>query len=298
MTNPQRVLPGCLLFLAAVTAGCGKNEPVPEQKAVHDSFETRLMVPDPDLAILIPHAAWLGTEALPPLARVYSLATDVKKRKLARLLGMLAFNGYRTRESVSALSGASREKDAGVRQLAIDALFWSAVDEKDFPGYWDPASPDPAKPPDTARYNRMPFEDCRERLAQLGLEGFKGSDGKLTGEPGKHPEGKPPVPSAKIAISNMFRSETDPRVKLFAAIQTARLGDPAPFQYLVGLLRPPQEGSKSTPEADASRAKALRVLQEVTKHNWTRYEDWSAWLAEELKKHPQPGFTPMPPRPK
>ncbi|MCE9582234.1 MAG: hypothetical protein K8T20_07055 [Planctomycetes bacterium] len=276
MSLARRVVP--VLLAAAALAGCEKKTPVAEDRAVLASYEALLFVPDPDLNALIPHAAWLGQDALPPaLGALSSAVNDAKRVKIARLLEILAWNGYHSKESLLALNNLAKDRTVALRRIAIDGIFASGVEADKLKGYWDPAEFESSTPADPATVMRLPFDTCRTRLAALGVPIPKGPDGTVTGDPGRHPAPQPPMKESVSALHRWWGAESDPFLRIAAAIAALRLGDLTSAELLVAVLAPTPAGTKPSATVESHRACALRALKESTGQTYTTYEEWSTW---------------------
>ncbi len=281
---------GLSLILLAVAVGCSEPAaPKSEKDVVLESFETKLLLPDPDYAVLTAHAAWLGREALTPIARAFPGARGLKRRKVARLAEALAFHGYRSPEVVTAMKDVVGEKDLEAKQSMMNVHFWSAVERQTLKKYWDPRGNFNA-----LQQYALPFGNCRELLAALKLPGFTDGGGVLVGDKGRTPETTPPVLQAAGNLTQVWRKDNDPGVKLFAAIQAFRAGDAMAPEVLVNFLQPPPDGWEKTPQAGPMKERALRVLQETTGRTETEYEEWKAWWQKNQPRKGSPGKTPKP----
>jgi hypothetical protein len=290
-----------LLATCFIIAGCGEKPPPPEDKAVLDAYEAALFMPDPDLNVLIVQAAWLGPESVPPVVKLWpSAATNDKKRvKLARLLEILAWNGFRTPEAVAVLASMAKDRQLLVRKSAINALFASGADFQNMDSYWDPADATPGRTENPVVHFRLPFTNCRELLSQRGISIPKNPDGTIAGGAGRTHEAQPPVPAALKVLRKWFSSESDPSLRLYSAIQALRMGERAAIEPLVTVLRPLPEGSKTNPGLDSARLCAVRALQEHSGEMFTTSEQWDEWWAKSRSKPPgaKPETrTPEPPK--
>lgn len=293
MPIARRLLP--VLLAAAALAGCENKTPGSEEKAVRDSFEVALFVPDPQFESLRVHAAWLGPDAIPPILKSLAGATtnDKKRITLARLLDILAWNGIRTQDSVKALSQLTKDKAAPARLFAYDGLFASAANLSDLDSYWDPG--DPTKNVDPSKVNALPFSNCRQLLLQMKLPLPEGKDGSVAGDAGRTHKENPPVPQAGALLGKIWTKETEPNLRSVAAIQAYRLGAVDPVDAFIQALKPPPPPMKPTPAWEISRARALRVLQEVNHKDYDTYEEWQAWRKSSMPP-PKPPPTREPPK--
>lgn len=283
-------------LVAAALSGCEKQTPVPEDKAVLDSYEVLLFLPSPDLNALVAHAAWLGQGALPPLLKAFPNAStnDQKRAKFAQLLEVLAWNGIRTLDTVKLLGGLKNDKQPAIRRVAINALFASATDLDKLKGYWDPGETDPERTTNPVAAMRLPSDKCREILLKLGVAIPKGPDGNVLGDPGRHFEPLPPVRQAGGVLHQTWSKETDPALRQIAAIQARRLGDIDATELLLMYLKPLPEGTRMTPQIEVYGARALRALQECTGQTFVKYEDWERWWNSVKPAPKAPAFTPPP----
>lgn len=280
---------------AAIATGCGKQVPIPEEKAVRTSYEALLFVSDPDLNLLLLHAAWLGPDALGPVIQIWPAlaANDAKRIKLARFLEILAWNGIRTEESVRLLAGMSKDRHKQVRATAVNALFASTCNLGKLDRYWDPADATPGQVWNPGTALKLPFENCRALLAAVGIGVARKPDGSLAGEPGRPHTEHPPVQAAAYELHRWWSTEKEPAVRVFAAIQALRLGDISAAELLISVLDPPPDGVKRTALTESLRESSLRVLQETSGETIWTSEDWKEWW----KKHrPAPAKQPSRPR--
>ncbi len=289
-----------LLAALCLAAGCSKPAPVPEEKAVHNSYEALLFVPDPDMNLLMLHAAWLGPESVGPIIKVWpeAVANDAKRIKLAQLLEVLAWNGIRSKESAKLLAGMSKDRHPQVRAAAINGLFASTVNLDRLDKYWDPSDSVPGHVWNPLSTLKLPFENCRTLLAARGVGIARNPDGSVAGDPGRPHAEDPPVQGAANELHRWWSTEKEPAVRVYAAIQALRLGDFAAAELLISVLAPPPEGVKRTATTEALRASSLRVLQETAGETLVSWEDWSAWWQKHKPEAPkQPRDKPLhPPR--
>ncbi|MEK7466310.1 MAG: hypothetical protein AAB074_02750 [Planctomycetota bacterium] len=282
--------PAFALLTAVIVAGCSKKPLPSEDKSVLDSYEAALFMPDPDLNVLLPHAAWLGPAAVPPVLKLWptTVANDVKRIKLARLLEILAWNGFRTVDSVRLLSGLAKDRQVFVRKSAVNALFASAAELDSLDKYWDPADPAPGNVVNPSISLKLPFANCRELLAKRGLAIAKNADGSVAGAPGRTHAAQPGVPQAIAPLRKWWSAEPDPSLRIYSAIQALRARDPAAIEPLVAILGPLPAGAKTSASLDAARACSLRALQESTGLSLSTYEQWQEWREQNRTKPGSP----------
>ncbi len=289
-----------LLATAIFASGCGEKAPVPEEKAVLDSYEVALFVPDPDINTLLLHAAWLGPDSVRPILKIWPTVTtnEVKRVKLTKVLEILAWNGFRTQESVKILASLSRDKQPQVRKSAVTGLFASMADLNALDKYWDPSDATPERTWNPAVALRLPFSNCRELLAQRGVAIAKGPDGAIVGEAGRSHAAQPPVAEAAAAVRRWWNSESDSSLRIYSAILAIRTQDAAAAGLLVQVLKPSSEGTKPSAQLEGARACSLRALQEATGERFSTWDQWDAWLAKNrAKASPPPPREIRPPQP-
>lgn len=283
----------CALSVVAclsLAAGCGRQAPVPEDKAVRDSYQAALFVPDPDVNTLILHAAWLGPDAVPPILDVWpSAATnDVKRAKLARMLEVLAWNGFRTEASVKVLASLSKDRNLPVRKSAISGLFASMADLGTLDAWWDPGDATPGRTWNPATALKLPYANCRELLAKKGVAIAKNPDGTIAGDPGRTHAAQPPVAQALSPVRKWWSLEADAGLRIYSAILALRTKDAAAAEPLVLVLQPLPEGQKPSQTLEMARACSVRALQEFAGEPHTTFEEWSAWREKTRPKPPTP----------
>lgn len=257
-----------------------------EVKAVQASLDALVRDMDPDTDRMLPHAAFLGMDALPPLAAHVISGSGLQKRKAVKLLEILAFNKYRSAESVKALGLLASDTDAAIRGSAVEALFWSAADSSQFPRYWAPGETDPAKTTDVQKLYRLPFADCRQALSKVVKE-IPSSGGKVKGDAGRRTPWRDSIPAAALELKNFADHETDPTLKLSAVIQCVRAKPNALIRLLISYLEPespPSDGSNRLPPPELGfvpprpdRERARRCLLDVTGRTQWRWDDWVQW---------------------
>ncbi|KAF0242886.1 MAG: hypothetical protein FD180_3688 [Planctomycetota bacterium] len=282
------------LLALIVAAGCGKKAPPPsESKAVLDSYEAALFLPEPDMNVLLVHAAWLGPDAIPPILRIWpSTSLNEKKRiLLTRFLEILAWNGFRTMESVKLLAGMNRERQPQVRKNAVGALFASGVDLGKLDHYWDPGDAGPGHTSNPNKSLRLPFQNCRELLARQGVAVVKGPDGAVAGDPGRTHVAQPPITQAFGVIHKWWTVESEPALRIFAAINAIRTGDINAAEPLIEILRPVDDPKKNA-ALENVRSCALRALQESSGQQLTSWAQWDAWWQKNRPPPPTPKRPP------
>lgn len=288
-----------LLATAFLASGCGEEAPVAEEKAVLDSYEVALFVPDPDINTLLVHAAWLGPESVRPILKIWPSVTanETKRVKLTKVLEILAWNGFRTPESVKLLSTLSRDKQPQVRKSAITALFASMADLNALDKYWDPGDATPERTWNPAVELRLPFSNCRELLARRGVAIAKGRDGAIVGEAGRSHPAQAPVAQAAGVVRRWWTSEPDSSLRIYSAILAIRAQDASAAELLVQVLKPSADGTRPGAQMEGARACALRALHEATGERYATWEQWDAWLSKNRPKPPPPARGENPPQP-
>lgn len=247
-----------------------------EVKAVQTALEALVKDMDPETNRMLDHVAYLGPDALPILSTYASTGTGLQKRKAVKLLEIMAWNKYRSPESVRALGTLSRDSDPRIRENAVEALFWSSVDAAQFPGYWAPGEIDPAKKTDVQKMYKLPFENCRENLAK-SVSAIPQKGGRVEGDVGRRPPWKDPVPDAVLEIKEFAEKEQDQTLKLSAIIQCVRAKPNGLIRVLISYLEPePNKELYFTPPRQ-DRERAWRCLNNVTSRTQRRWDDWCEW---------------------
>ncbi|NUN49199.1 MAG: hypothetical protein HUU15_10265 [Candidatus Brocadiae bacterium] len=266
------------------------QEDVDEKTSVEASFAAKLVADGTEHGELLLHASYLGMDALPHLEKIVRSGTSAQKKVAVRLLETLAYNGYRSKDAVDALASLQRDPDPNLRERAIEALFWSAVEPKTFAFYWRPTEDDPQKRTDVAKEYEMPFVDNREQLEAAGLKMRKDpKTKKLFGNFGVQPTPVNLIPEAADRLEEFWRGESDRRNKLSVLIQTVRAGRKDLMRELIKYLEnePNTELGFSPSAADKNRA--WRCLSGVEGKQWRRHDHWKAWWdATGQKLYPPP----------
>jgi len=258
-----------------------------EFEAVRKALEVLIADADTSTDRMRVHAAYLGPDALSLLSGFVTTGTPAQRLKAVKVLETLAYNRVRSPESVTALSGLSKDPDPKTRESAIEALFWSAVDPGKFPSYWAPGETDLNRLTDTKTLYALPFDDCREQLDTPGLPMARDERGVVKG--GRRPVECEPVPQACDALQAFYWSETDPDLKLSALIQSVRAGKKGLMRKLISYLEP--EPSKELDLRDPKTKqpivvipasavnRAWRCLRDETGRTQRRFDDWVSWWA-------------------
>jgi len=282
------------LLALIVAASCGKKAPpISEPKAVLDSYEAALFLPDPDINVLLIHAAWLGPDAIPPVIKIWPSASlnDQKRLKLTRFLEILAWNGIRSLDSVKLLAGMSRDRLPYVRKNAVGALFASGIDLEKLERYWDPQDATPDRTSNPHKSLRLPFENCRDLLARQGVAIARDPGGAVTGDPGRTHASQPPIPEAFGVIHRWWTAESDPSLRVIVAIDAVRTGSLNACEPLIAILRPVDDPKKNA-ALENVRACALRALRESSGQQLTSWEQWDAWWQKNRPPLPAPKRPP------
>ena len=251
-----------------------------ELESVQKALEGLITDMEPSTDRMLPHTAYLGSDALPLLSKFVSTGTPLQRRKAVKLLEILAYHHYRSPESAKALAGLSRDPDPKIRETAMEALFWSAADPAQFPFYWAPGEIDMTKRTDTKKMYALPFNDSRELLDKLGIPMVRvesGPDKGQLGNKGRRAAEHEIIPAASEALKAFYEAETDPNLKLSALIQAVRSGRKMLMRKLISYLEPePCKELVVTPPA-TSVNRAWRCLQDETGRSQRRFDDWVSW---------------------
>ncbi len=244
---------------------------------------------DADHTRALPHVANIGADALPTLVAALKTGGPSARRKAVKLMEILAFNGYRTEESVRALGALSREPDTTLRDWAAEALLWSAWELAVGQPYWVASEADSGKVTDVNKMYLLPFNQCRQILADAGVAMKKNPKLGKIDHSDSHPMKTPVLPIAAFKLEEFWKVETIQGTKLTRLIQAARSGRRHLLEKLYWYLE--QEPCKKlgfTP-SENERNRAFRCLREITGRQNRRFDDWDQWWGSAGK-----GLYPVP----
>lgn len=257
-----------------------KDEVVREKGELEDTIaKLKEIVEDgePDHTRALPHVANIGSEALPTLVNALKTGGPLARRKSVKLMEILAFNGYRTEESVRALGALSREPDTTLRDWAAEALQWSAWELAQGQAYWVASEADAGKFTDVSKMYALPFNQCRQMLFDAGVKV------KLNLKLGKidhtdsHPTKTSVLPIAAYKLEQFWKVETIQGTKLTRLIQAVRSGRRHLLLNLIYYLEQEPITKLSFTPSDPERNRAFRCLSGATGRQNRRFDDWMSW---------------------
>jgi hypothetical protein len=232
---------------------------------------------DADHARGLPHLANTGGEALPILVESLKSGAPAARRKAAKMLELLAFNAFRSEESVRALGSLSREPDTMVRESAAEALLWSAYDLLPGQPYWVASEQDPGKRTDVTKAYALPFNNCRELLDAAGVAVKKNAKtGKLDHSYASPPR-MPILPIAAYKLEKFYEAEGMQSLKLTRLIQAVRAGRKHLIERLIWYVEPEPCTKLGVTPSQGDRERALRMIREATGRPARRYVDLMGW---------------------
>lgn len=232
---------------------------------------------DPDHTRALAHVANTGADALPVLAEAVRTGSPGARRKAVKLMEILAFNGYRTEESARALGSLARDPDTTLKEWAAEALMWSAWDLPQGQPYWPASEGDPGKKTDVSKMHVLPFNVCRQMLADAGVAVKKNPKLGKIDHSDNTPRRTPVVPIAGYKLEKFYEAESMQSTKLTRLIQAVRGGRKHLIERLIWYVEPePCKNLGFTP-SQVDQERSLRAIREATGRGTRRYLDLMAW---------------------
>lgn len=232
---------------------------------------------DADHSRALAHVANTGADALPVLSAAVRNGSPGARRKAVKLMEMLAYNGYRTEESVRALGGLARDPDTTLKEWAAEALMWSAWDLPQGQQYWPASEGDPGKKTDVSKMHLLPFNVCRQMLADAGVAVKKNPKIGKIDHSDNMPRRTAVVPLAGYKLQKFYEAETMQSTKLTRLIQAVRAGRKHLIERLIWYVEPePCKNLGFTP-SQVDQERSLRAIREATGRGTRRYLDLMAW---------------------
>jgi hypothetical protein len=247
---------------------------------------------DADHTRALPHVANVGSEALPALINCLKTGGTATRRKAVKLMEIMAYNGFRSEEACYALGSLSRDSDSTLRDWAAEALQWSGYDVALGQSYWPAGENDSAKVSDPAKTYALPFNMCRQLLADAGVAVQKNAKLGKIDHSDSHPARSSLIPLAGFKLQKFYEVESSQSVKLTRLIQAVRAGRKHLLVNLINYLETDNKNLGFTP-SEGDRNRAFRCLWNVTGTQQRRFDDRMKWWnSSGQKMYPKPKDPP------